>query len=357
MNSKHSLRNRLISGLLTAVLALGIMPIPAFAEEAVPVTTQDTPVETVTLEALRAGVPMWSEPFEFSVFDTPSDPLPAPIANSVYSGKYYDQLDAIGKSAYDYILQNPVISAEESQANPLIFSEGIIVDAVVVEDAEGNVGLDFQNDPKFSALKNTWTQAVIAVSYDHPMCSWITSRFAGSFLMRPASDMDEVEVGDTVQILLYGTYYGFLKPSFYEELSSPDLEAKIQAVVNKVDTSASRLEQLKTLHDEICNLTSYNYEAAANHPGNNPEWLFAWSPYALFNGEKVICESYARSLKILCDRVGIPCAIISGRGGNESHMWNAVKMEDGKWYYVDATWDDDNSEQIVYTYFLKSSGS
>ena len=32
-------------------------------------------------------------------------------------------------------------------------------------------------------------------------------------------------------------------------------------------------------------------------------------------------------------------------------MWNAVKMDDGKWYGLDATWDDQSS--IIYNYFLK----
>lgn len=58
-----------------------------------------------------------------------------------------------------------------------------------------------------------------------------------------------------------------------------------------------------------------------------------------------VCESYARALKVLCDRSGIPCVLVDGlaintvNGVGENHMWNYVEV-DGAWYAVDATWND-----------------
>lgn len=58
-----------------------------------------------------------------------------------------------------------------------------------------------------------------------------------------------------------------------------------------------------------------------------------------------VCESYARAMKVLCDRAGIPCVLVDGyavngaNGTGENHMWNYVKM-DGAWYAVDTTWND-----------------
>ncbi len=49
-----------------------------------------------------------------------------------------------------------------------------------------------------------------------------------------------------------------------------------------------------------------------------------------------VCESYALAFKVLCDRVDIPCVVVTGA----NHAWNFVQMEDGKWYAVDVTWDD-----------------
>ncbi|MEC4185359.1 transglutaminase domain-containing protein [Adlercreutzia sp. R21] len=47
------------------------------------------------------------------------------------------------------------------------------------------------------------------------------------------------------------------------------------------------------------------------------------------------CESYHRAYEMLLARVGISTGRITGNG----HVWTAVKL-DGKWYQVDATWDD-----------------
>ena len=58
-----------------------------------------------------------------------------------------------------------------------------------------------------------------------------------------------------------------------------------------------------------------------------------------------VCAGYARTFKVLCDRLAIPCVTISGDGYSngskhpEPHMWNAVRIS-GKWYGVDVTWND-----------------
>ena len=59
-----------------------------------------------------------------------------------------------------------------------------------------------------------------------------------------------------------------------------------------------------------------------------------------------VCEGYARAFKTLCDRVGIPCVVVTGYARQNSlsspelHMWNEVQMENGYWYAVDVTWND-----------------
>ena len=45
----------------------------------------------------------------------------------------------------------------------------------------------------------------------------------------------------------------------------------------------------------------------------------------------------------------------------ESHAWNYVQMDDGKWYAVDTTWDDpviagsNLTDRLRYKYFLVGS--
>ena len=76
-----------------------------------------------------------------------------------------------------------------------------------------------------------------------------------------------------------------------------------------------------------------------------------------------VCESYAKVVKLLCDRFSIPCVLMTGGSSTASdgsivvdHMWNMVQMENGQWYLVDATWDDQASG-VYTTYFLAGSES
>lgn len=61
-----------------------------------------------------------------------------------------------------------------------------------------------------------------------------------------------------------------------------------------------------------------------------------------------VCEGYARAFKVLCDSANIPCVLVDGSTNNpsENHMWNYV-MIDGKWYAVDATWNDPGTADIL----------
>ena len=108
----------------------------------------------------------------------------------------------------------------------------------------------------------------------------------------------------------------------------------------------SRYQQLLRAHNYICEKTTYTTGA------------YAHSAYgALVDGSSV-CDGYAMAFKAVCDQLDIPCVEVSGTGisanSTESHMWNLVQMENGKWYGVDATWDD-HSDTIYTTYFLVGS--
>ena len=62
------------------------------------------------------------------------------------------------------------------------------------------------------------------------------------------------------------------------------------------------------------------------------------------------CESYAKMIKVLCDYYKIPCLTVQ----SNDHKWNEVQIN-GKWYLIDATWDDTNP--MTYNYFLKGAAS
>ena len=67
----------------------------------------------------------------------------------------------------------------------------------------------------------------------------------------------------------------------------------------------------------------------------------------LLNG-LAVCSGYASTFRLLMELQGIHCDYIT----NADHGWNAVEL-DGKWYFVDVTWDDpDNGDIVEYEYFM-----
>ena len=77
---------------------------------------------------------------------------------------------------------------------------------------------------------------------------------------------------------------------------------------------------------------------------------------------QIVCEGYAKAFKVTCDYYGVPCIIVTGTGvtdsGSEGHMWNYVQMENGKWYLIDLTWDDqDDIHTLYHDFFLAGSAT
>lgn len=68
----------------------------------------------------------------------------------------------------------------------------------------------------------------------------------------------------------------------------------------------------------------------------------------LLNG-KSVCQGYAKTFQLLCQRMGIGALLVTGKIGGQRHGWNMVCM-DGQWYHVDPTWGDASYRQAEAGY-------
>ncbi len=105
----------------------------------------------------------------------------------------------------------------------------------------------------------------------------------------------------------------------------------------------SDYEKSLILHDRLAENTTYqSTENDQNAYG------------ALVEGVAV-CAGYSKAYQHLLHKVGIPAWCVMGESINpannhmEAHEWNLVCL-DGKWYYTDVTWDDQD-EYLFYAYF------
>lgn len=106
----------------------------------------------------------------------------------------------------------------------------------------------------------------------------------------------------------------------------------------------TRYDFIKSIHDYLCETVIYSENAASRYDA-----------YGALVDNAAVCQGYAEAFKVICDYYGVPCVTIVGTGvdenGSGDHMWNALQMEDGKWYFIDVTWDD-QGENTYYDFFL-----
>ena len=144
------------------------------------------------------------------------------------------------------------------------------------------------------------------------------------------------------------------------------LPGYVSAAVTNINAAISNnagkgdYDKLTAYANLICGYVEYNDPAANDKstPYGDP-WQLVW----IFDGDpdtKVVCEGYAKGFKYLCDlsdfKGDVGCAlvsgILSGDTGEGPHMWNSLKMPDGKCYLVDLT-NCDGGNTCDYSLFLK----
>ena len=118
----------------------------------------------------------------------------------------------------------------------------------------------------------------------------------------------------------------------------------VKAILAAVPRSGA-YEQISALNKWLTQHNEYNTSADLYAIGNGPHrCLSALTGSVGTTGP--VCEGYSKAFKVLCDQLQIPCVLEMGNaratpdGAVGLHMWNSVKMPDGKWYGSDITWDD-----------------
>ena len=111
-------------------------------------------------------------------------------------------------------------------------------------------------------------------------------------------------------------------------------EARIRQLVETVGTEGDLYSRTR----ELLDLMHINMEYDPYSPfGSNRKGFFNDSAIGCLVYDTAVCAGFADTVKILCDELEIPCITV----GNAGHAWNFIRMDDGKWYSVDASADAD----------------
>lgn len=129
------------------------------------------------------------------------------------------------------------------------------------------------------------------------------------------------------------------------------MKARVEKLVRPAVTMAE-LEKEQYVHDFICQNVRYDkLKKSYSHEILGPL------------GQGVgVCEGIAKTVKILCDQLGIWCIVVISEANPEKnikyrHAWNIVKIG-GTYYHLDATVDNTLSHMgpVRYDYFNLDDG-
>lgn len=243
---------------------------------------------------------------------------------------FYNQLTANQKEIYEQIWAAGPVQTISITMNGISISGTSIFSSTAQNNAEANAIQDIM-------------MAITALNEDNPLFFWVSgfSISCGGTSKHISSTYTYTITSLTITINIDSTHYSDFNDVAAKQAAV--IEAANQIQVNGI----SRHEKVKSIHDYLANNIVYDDTIA------EPNIFDSYG--ALVTGV-CVCEGYAEAFKLLCDRERIPCITVIGTGNGGAHKWNMVQMEDGEWYTLDSTWDDQTSN-IYYSYFLIGSGT
>lgn len=166
---------------------------------------------------------------------------------------------------------------------------------------------------------------------DHPLYYWVNAFWSNN---------------ENVYIIPDEAYAKGSVREAYNERIEDALEDYLELI--EKETSAYRIAL--AFHDAIIEKIDYAYKADGETPEDS-DW--AHNILGVVEERGAVCEGYARVFQLLLNMMDIDNIFVTGIAGGGGHAWNLVKMDDGKWYWFDVTWDDAPNLEwgVRYNYF------
>lgn len=203
------------------------------------------------------------------------------------------------------------------------------------------VDLDYSYE-SIEILKENMRNAMTAFINDYPEVFWINTNY--KYKITSVSNNNQKKILEMGMYITRNSYVG--DSNIIKNTYIPDLNSKIEEIVesgkNNGKTNFEKLEY-------IYSLIKCNSRYIQGKSKNNV--------YNVLCNKNGTCTGFSRSLKFICDEMGIPCVVARGTVGNsnEKHMWNIVKLN-GQWFICDITNELENTSSINKFFAIADNG-
>lgn len=127
------------------------------------------------------------------------------------------------------------------------------------------------------------------------------------------------------------------------------LDATAQTIISEhINDHQSDYDKVRSLHDYLKSNLEYDTVAATSHRPNERNIAEAHNIIGALLKNKCVCEGFAKAFKFLCDKIGLECWVVSGKGsssiGAGPHAWNIVRIN-GYYHHVAAESENRNPSE------------
>ena len=95
------------------------------------------------------------------------------------------------------------------------------------------------------------------------------------------------------------------------------LDATAQTIISEhINDHQSDYDKVRSLHDYLKSNLEYDTVAATSHRPNERNIAEAHNIIGALLKNKCVCEGFAKAFKFLCDKIGLECWVVSGKGSS-----------------------------------------
>ena len=215
-------------------------------------------------------------------------------------------------------------------------------------DRQSTIEFKVKLEPGTIDLKDWWQEAISHVTGDSSSGDFLRWQFKSYGAGATPEEFNESWTGG------YEVTYTVMWYTTSQQETQLNSYIKTTILPQLALGGKTTYQKVQAIYNWITKNVRYDYAHL-----NDNTYKLQYTAYAAAINKTAVCQGYANLFYRLANDAGIDCRIITGTadGGNGvwgPHAWNIVKMDDGNYYCLDATWDEGRSS---YSYFLKGTAA
>lgn len=204
----------------------------------------------------------------------------------------------------------------EEESTPL-YCRGLLSDADRALYDEILSGITSRQETTLSTLdRDTLSRVYESVLADHPEIFYVNGYAYTTY----------TSFGRARALTFLAKY---TKTEEEQEEEASEIDAAVEKFLANVPRDGDDYDALLAAYTRLIETTQY--DTAAVGEGQNIT--------SVFLDHRSVCNGYAKALQLLCQKLGMETALVTGTADGGAHAWDLVRA-DGDWYYVDPTWGD-----------------